>query len=77
VPFSAGESGTIYCCIGAMYSKSSQQEWYYLQQQLDVPLLAEERDTIYCKSGAMLLEVPLTRRERGTFFSTSKAVSSR
>jgi hypothetical protein len=42
-----------------MYSKSSQQEWYYLQQQLDVPLLAEERDTIYCKSGAMLLEVPL------------------
>jgi hypothetical protein len=36
-----------------------QEELYYLQQQLEVPLAARERGIIYCKSGAMLLEVPL------------------
>ncbi|MFO0446677.1 MAG: hypothetical protein ACK51L_03320 [bacterium] len=39
-----------YCHDGLFGSIQALQDWCYLQQQLEVPLTAEERGIIYCKS---------------------------
>jgi hypothetical protein len=45
-----------------------------LHQEAVLPLLAGKRGHIYCKSGVTMLEMPLTREERGTIYSKSKAI---
>jgi hypothetical protein len=39
-----------YCHDGLFGSIQALQDWCYLQQQLEVPLTAEERGIVYCKS---------------------------
>ena len=43
-----------YCHDGLFGSIQALQDWCYLQQQLEVPLTAEERGIIYCKSSGFV-----------------------